>query len=59
MIYTYECSRCGRFEITRPMNAPRLEHCQMCGEKGVEIVLFPPLIQFNGGGWASEGYVKK
>lgn len=59
MLYTYECPTCGKFEIARPMNAPKLEHCQLCGKEGVEICYYPPLIQFRGGAWASDGYVKK
>lgn len=59
MMYTYECPICGKFDVSRPMNAPKLEHCQLCGQKGVEICYSPPLINFRGGGWADEGYVKK
>ena len=56
MMYTYECSSCGRYDVSHPMNAMKQTRCQRCGKEGLELCFHPPLIQFKGGGWASEGY---
>ena len=58
-LYEYCCPNCGlREDRIEPFGAPTEHPCPRCSQLAKREISSPNLA-FNGGGWYSEGYVKK
>ncbi len=47
MLYEYDCSKCGQFELRQNINDDALTACPHCGDS-VHRILYPPLILWKG-----------
>ena len=54
--YEYRCQSGHTFEVFQRMSDAPLEACVVCGENGVEKVLFAPAVHFKGSGFYSTDY---
>jgi len=46
--YTFECSNCGRFDISLKMSSPHLDECPTC-KGSVKKIFIPQMAIFKGG----------
>lgn len=58
MYYDYDCSNCGRIEVSHGMNE-ELEECPHCKSKDINRVITGGQgFQLKGNCWAKDGYTK-
>lgn len=58
-LYEYRCTACGdTFEVLQRMSARPLRTCKRCSGK-LEKLISRASFMLKGGGWYSEGYVKR
>lgn len=55
--YSYECERCGEFEIDQKMSDPTLKEHPGCGGK-VQRLMSRSSFVLKGSGWYSDGYAR-
>ncbi len=55
-IYEYRCPQGHTFEVFQRMTDPSVAACEVCGEGGVEKVLYPVAVHFKGSGFYTTDY---
>ena len=56
--YEYQCRKCGVFEVTQRITAPRLKKCPTCKGKAERLVSRSSFI-LKGSGWYATDYARK